>query len=160
MELRTKTHAWLMQSARGHCRGGESIASPPKIPVAWDAHDLSDASKPPHRKLCWQFDPQVQICGAQFHGSHKNQHDFDFWFAFPWFFRSRRIFLFPLSALRLQLDVVLVDPRFVTCDDLFQEFNASSEVFQSTQRSLIDLNFDNARKRDPQKTNTQSLAFS
>ena len=42
-----KTHARLMRIARGHCRGGESIASPPTIPVASDAHDLSDASKPP-----------------------------------------------------------------------------------------------------------------
>ena len=32
--------------------------------------------------------------------------------------------LFPLSALLLQLDVVIVDPRFVTCDDPFQEFIA------------------------------------
>jgi len=57
-----------MQGARGHCRGGESIASPPTIPVSRDAHDLSDASKPPRRKLRWQFDPQVRIRGAQFHG--------------------------------------------------------------------------------------------
>jgi len=57
-----------MQSAWGHCRGGESIASPPTIPVARDAHDLPDASKPPRRKLRWQFDPQVRIHGAQFHG--------------------------------------------------------------------------------------------
>jgi len=113
-----------MRSARGHCRGGESIASPPIIPVTRDAHNLSDASKPPCRKLRWQFDPQVRIRGAQFHGNQKknHQHDFDFWFAFQWFFRSQRIFLFPLSALQLQLDVVLVDPRFVTCDDPFQEF--------------------------------------
>jgi len=120
-----KAHARLMRSARGHCRGEESIASPPIIPVARDAHDLPDASKPQRIKLRWQFDPQVWIRGAQSHGSQKNhQHDFDFLFDFPWFFRSRRIFLFPLSALRLQLDVVLVDPRFVTCDDPFQEFIA------------------------------------
>ena len=34
-----------MQSARGLCRGGESIASPPTIPVARGTHDLSDAAK-------------------------------------------------------------------------------------------------------------------
>jgi len=66
-----KTHVRLMQSVWGHCCGGESNASPPTIPVARDAHNLSEASKPPHRKLRWQFDPQVQIRGAQFHGSQK-----------------------------------------------------------------------------------------
>ena len=43
-----KTHAPIMQNIRVHCRGEESIASPPTIPAA---HDLSDASKPPRRKL-------------------------------------------------------------------------------------------------------------
>ena len=47
-----------------------------------------------------------------------------FYLLFRDFFRSRPFFLFPLSALRLQLDVVLVDPRFVACDDPFQEFIA------------------------------------
>ena len=73
-----------MQSARGHRRGGEFIVSPPTIPVARDTHDLSNASKPPRRKMRWQFDPQVRIRGAQFHGSQKNhQHYFNFLFAFP-----------------------------------------------------------------------------
>ena len=63
-----KTHARFTQSARRYCRGEESIASPTTIPVARDAHDLSDASKPPRRKMRWQFDPQVRIRGAQFHG--------------------------------------------------------------------------------------------
>ena len=90
-----------------------------------DAHDLSDASKPPRRKLHWHFYPKVWIRGAQFHGSQRKPSTFfDFWFAFLWFFRSRQIFLFPLSALWLQLDVLLVDPRFVACDNPFQEFNA------------------------------------
>ena len=88
-----------MQNARVHCRGEESIASPPTIPVVHDARDISDASKPPRRKVLWQFDPQVQIRGAQFHGSQKNQqHDFGFWFAFPWFFRSRRFFVSTLCS--------------------------------------------------------------
>ena len=109
-----------MQNARVHCRGEKSIAAPPTIPVA---HDLSDASKP-RRKLRWQFDPQVRIRCAQFHGSQKTSNmTLIFYLLFRDFFRSRRFFVFPLSALRIQLDVI-VDPRFVTCDDPFQEFIA------------------------------------
>ena len=118
-----KTQARLMQSVRGHCRGGESIASPPTILVARDAH-VSQTLQNLHVESC--IDSLTLGCEFVVHNSmavQKNhQSDFDFWFAFPWFFRSRRIFLFPVSALRLQLDVVLVDPRFVSCDDPFQEF--------------------------------------
>jgi len=114
-----------MQSARGHCRGGESIASTPTIPVARDTHDISYASKL-HVESC--IDSLTVRCEFVVHNSmavkKNHQHDFDFLFAFPWFFRSCRIFLFPLSAVRLQLDVVFVDPRFVACDDPFQEFIA------------------------------------
>ena len=121
----SKTHPRLMQSARGHCRCGESIASPPTIPVACNAHDLSDASKPPCRRC---VDNLTLRCKFMVHDSmavkKNHQNDFDFWFAFPWFFRSRRIFLFPLFALRLQLVVILVDPWFVACDETFQEFIA------------------------------------
>ena len=79
-----------------------------------------------HVESC--FDSLTLRCEFVVHYSmavKKNQqHDFDFWFAFLWFFRSRRFFVFLLSALRLQLDVVIVDPQFITCDDPFQEFIA------------------------------------
>ena len=44
--------------------------------------------------------------------------------------------MFPLYALRLQLDVVIVDPRFVTLMTLSNNSSLSSEVFQSTQHSF------------------------
>ena len=88
-----------MQILCGHCRGGESIASPPTIQVARDAHDLSDALELPRRELCWQFDPHVRIHGAQIHASQKDPINMtDFWFALPLFFRSQRIFPFPLCS--------------------------------------------------------------
>ena len=83
MELRAKNS----HTINAECAGALSwwrinrLPSPPTIPVARDAHDLSDASKPPRRKLRSQFDPQVRIRGGQFHGSQKNhQHDFDLLF--------------------------------------------------------------------------------
>ena len=113
-----------MQSARGHCRDGESITSPPTIPVTCDAHNqtlqnLHVESCVDNLTLRREFVVHNSVAVKKNH-----QHDFDFWFAFPWFFQSRRIFLFPLSALWLQLDVVLVDPQFVICDDPYQEFIA------------------------------------
>jgi hypothetical protein len=74
------------------------------------------------------FDISTLRCEFVVHKSmavkRNQQQDLDFWFAFTWFLRSRRNFVFPLSALRLQLDVVIVDPRFDICDDTFQAFIA------------------------------------
>ena len=68
MELRAKNSRTINAECAVALSCGESIASPPTIPVARDAHDLLDASKPPRRKPRSQFDPQVRISGAQFHG--------------------------------------------------------------------------------------------
>jgi hypothetical protein len=50
-----------------------------------------------------------------------NQHDFDFQFAFPCPFQSWRILMFPSFALQFQLNVILINPRFIICDDRLQE---------------------------------------
>jgi len=72
IESRSKNSHTINAECAGHCRGGESIVSPPTIPVARDAHGLSDASEPPRRELLWQCDAQLRIRGAQFHGIQTN----------------------------------------------------------------------------------------
>ena len=127
-----------MPSARGHCRGGECIASPPAIPVARDAHDLSDASKPPLRKLRWQFDPQVRIRGAQFHGSKKNPS------TWLWFFICFSVIFFGLGHSfcfhSLLCDISSMSSSWIHNSSpvmtLSKNSSLSYEVFQSAQHSF------------------------
>jgi len=49
MELRAKNSRTINAECAGALSCGESIASPPTITKARDAHDLSDASKPPRK---------------------------------------------------------------------------------------------------------------
>ena len=119
-----KTQAQLIQSAWGIV----VLENPsPPLPQIWSTQFTRSLRhfKTSSRKPRWHFQPKARILGAQFHGSQKKPPTcFDFWFAFSWLFRSQQIFRFPLSALWLQLDVILVDPQFIACDDPFQEFIA------------------------------------
>ena len=71
-----------MQSARGHCRGGESIDSSPTIPVARDAQ-ISQTLQNLHVENC--IDSLTLRCEFVVHNSmvvkkKNHQHDFDLLF--------------------------------------------------------------------------------